>query len=553
MVVHDAAHGLKGLMEADKATTQEQQTHPSVNIEHREEEKKIYVSVSKSGPYPAAEDVIGALRFTGTPYWIDESTITSEIERCTLEKQFVAAYARDAEVQIQIEKNDRSANLIVKPAYGGDNITPDQILSEIEKSGIVFGVDFDSIRNTLEAEIYDKPVMFAQAREPVHGVDARICYEFQLEYKMTPKELEHEKVDYKELQMVFAVNKDETVARKIPATTGEEGCTIKGKPMPAKPGKDVSLVAGRNAVVAPDGLSICAKIDGQPMLKGKNVFVEPVLTVEGDVDYSVGNINFKGSVRILGSVISGFTVKATEDIQIDGVVEDAFIEAGRDLSIKGGVLGAEKGSISAGRDIHMSFVENCVVEAGRNIFVGDMLNSNISAGDTIDAILGKGRVFGGKLNARNLVTTNILGSGAAEKTQVSVGYEPKTVARLKNLDEVLAKVRYTHEEITKHISTLENLRRSDALSEEKRVLYQRLIATEEELRHNIEELNGEIDMLKSTMTKAVQPIVKVRKTCYPNVRIKIGRLVLDCFEEYNSAVFFEEDEKIKVNVYENFV
>jgi uncharacterized protein (DUF342 family) len=134
-----------------------------------------------------------------------------------------------------------------------------------------------------------------------------------------------------------------------------------------------------------------------------------------------------------------------------------------------------------------------------------------------------------------------------------VGYEPKTIAKLKNLKEVFSKVEYTQEEIIKHIRGLAELREATALPEGKETLYKRLMATEEELRHTIEELKGEICMLETTMTKAVQPIVKIRKTCHPNVRIKIGRLIFDCFEEYNSAVFYEEEEKIKVNVYENFV
>jgi hypothetical protein len=400
--------------------------------------------------------------------------------------------------------------------------------------------------------MYDKPVLFAQCKEPIHGIDGRIEYDFPLTFTMAPKELDNDKVDYKELQLVFAVNKGDVIARKIPPTSGETGRTITGKTIAAKPGKDISLAAGRNATLSDDSLSIKSLIDGQPVLKGKTVFIEPVLVVPEDVDYSVGNINFKGSVKILGSVVSGFSVKATENIEIEGIVEDSFIEAGGDISIKGGVLGADKGSIKAGRDVHMAFAENCYVEAARDIFVGDVLNSEISAGDTIDVILGKGRVFGGKLSARNLIATNILGSGAADKTQVTVGYEPKTIAKLKNLKEVLAKVEYTHEEIKKHIRGLEELKEVNALPEEKKTLYMRLVATEEELGHTMEELKSETTMLEATMTKAVQPLVKIRKTCYPNVRIKIGKLVFDCFEEYNSAVFYEEEEKIKVNVYASF-
>ena len=527
--------------------------HGSISIETNEEEKIAYVTINKADSYPTCNDVVAALRTADISYWIDEDAIQQELDRCIFDKPFAAAFAKDGKLEIKIEKNDKAAHLIVTPACGGKDIVLDDIKEKIVQAGIVFGVDYEVVRAVLSEKVYDKPVLFAQCKEPVHGIDGWIKYDFPLEFKMSPKELDDDKVDYKELQLVFAVNKGETIARKIPPTSGESGCTITGKTIAAKPGKDVSLSIGRNAALSDDSLSIKSLIEGQPVLKGKTVFVEPVLVVEGDVDYSVGNINFKGSVKILGSVVSGFSIKATENIEVEGVVEDSFIEAGTDVSIKGGVLGADKGSIRAGRDIHMSFVENCYVEAGRNVFVGDVLNSEISSGDTIDVILGKGRVFGGKLSARNLIATNILGSGAADRTQVTVGYEPKTVAKLKNLKEVLLKVEYTHEEIRKHIRGLEELKEVTVLPEEKKTLYARLVVTEEELRHNIEELKGEITMLEATMSKAVQPLVKIRKTCYPNVRIKIGRLVFDCFEEYNSAVFYEEEEKIKVNVFESFV
>ena len=146
--------------------------------------------------------------------------------------------------------------------------------------------------------------------------------------------------------------------------------------------------------------------------------------------------------------------------------------------------------------------------------------NRLSAPGRIFCCVSASACIAGKLSARNLIATNILGSGAADKTQVTVGYEPKTVAKLKNLKEVLLKVEYTHEEIRKHIRGLEELKEVTVLPEEKKTLYARLVVTEEELRHNVEELKGEITMLEATMSKAVQPLVKIRKTCYPNVRIK---------------------------------
>ncbi|HVN95099.1 MAG TPA: FapA family protein [Syntrophorhabdaceae bacterium] len=527
--------------------------HPAVDVELREDEKKAYVTIKKADSYPTCDEVIDALRRRANPYWVDEAAIQRALDAGILDKSFTAAYATNGVMEIKMEEYERAAYLTLKPAYGGEDLTLEDAQKHIQDAGIVFGINYGTVRSVFSDKVYNTPVLFAKGKEPVHGLDARIDYTFPLDFKISPKALEHDKVDYKELQMIYTVSTGEVLARKTPATKGEPGCTITGKTIQAKPGDDKKLTAGRGASLAGDGLSAVAAMDGQPILKGNAVFVEPVFVVRENVDYSVGNINFKGSVKVLGSVISGFSVKATDNIEVDGIVEDCSLEAGRDISIKGGVLGANKGSIKAGRDIHMYFVENCYVEAGRNVIVGDALNSNISAGDAIDAILGKGRVFGGSLSARNLITSNILGSGASNRTQITVGYEPKTVAKLKNLRNVLSKVKYTYEEISKHIAALEELKRTGPLDREKEIHYMRLVATEEELRHNTEELEGEINMLETTLVKSAKPMIKIRKTCHPNVRIRIGRYVFDCCEEYNSAVFYEEEEKIKVNVYESFV
>ncbi len=521
-------------------------------IDIRPDEKKVYVTFHKAQTLPLCSDIVSALGDRGIRYWIDEATIEQELAGGVTGKPFVAAYATDASAAIRIEKGAMEAYLTLQPACGGRDLTVEGLLEKIESAGVTFGVSTGTVRSAVMEKTYELPILFASGKEPVHGTDAVIELGFPTEFKVEPKVLENDKVDYKELQMIVTVAKGDVLARKTPATSGESGCTVTGKVLAAKAGKDKQLLKGRNTTLSADGLTVSADIDGQPLLKGNAIFVEPVFIVEKDVNYSVGNINFKGSVKILGSVLAGFTVKATENIEIDGVVEDAVIEAGRDINIKGGVLGADRCAVRAGRDIALFFVENCSIEAGRNVTVGDVLNSEMSAGDSINAILGRGRILGGKLTAGNLITANVLGAGAVSKTQVMVGFEPKIVARVKELKSVLAKVEYTYEEIGKHIHTLEEMRSTNPLPPEKEILYKRLLATEVELKNNIEELTGEVTTLETAMTRSSEPLVKIRKACQPNVRVRIGRLYFDCQEEYNSAVFYEEENEIKVSVYTSF-
>lgn len=520
-------------------------------IEVNEEEGSAFVTIHEAWEHPSLEEVVRDLEGRNLPYFIDKATIAKELARKTAGQPFRAAFAKDQEFEIKVDAPQRVATLTLKQGHGGREVTMVDIQLRLNEMGIVCGVDLDQVVLALSEKTYDRPVVIARAKEPVHGTDADIDCLFPLQLTMHPKELENNKVDFRELKLIYAAAEGDVLARKIPATPGKPGMTVTGKEIPAKPGRDIAFTAGRNTIISPDGREVTAAIAGQPFLKGRSVFVEPVYNIKGDINYSVGNVDFKGSVKIEGSVVSGFSIKATESIEINGVVEDCSLEAGMDISIKGGVLGADRGTMKAGRDFSALFVENCSVEAGRNIVVGDALNSELSAGDSIDVVLGTGRVIGSKLSAQNLAIMNTLGSPIAGRTQVAVGFEPKTVALLKELKETARNTEHTLEEIGKHISTLEKLSRTGSLPEEKEMLYGRLLATADELDHQLQEHRGRIEMIESTMTKATQPTVKVRGTCYPNVRIKIGTFIFDCTTEYQSAVFYEEDGKIKVNVYDN--
>jgi uncharacterized protein (DUF342 family) len=81
------------------------------------------------------------------------------------------------------------------------------------------------------------------------------------------------------------------------------------------------------------------------------------------------------------------------------------------------------------------------------------------------------------------------------------------------------------------------------------MLYGRLLATADELATNCRDKrpdrNDRVDDGEGHATD-----VKVRYLL-SNVRIKIGTFIFDCTTEYQSAVFYEEDGKIKVNVYDN--
>ncbi|HME46390.1 MAG TPA: FapA family protein [Syntrophorhabdales bacterium] len=519
---------------------------PNVKLTVDSEKKVVYATISEEGPYPAADDLIEILRETGANYWIDERLIRKEIKREVCDEPFAVAFIRDTEVNIVIGDNERKAYLVLKSAYGGRELTLEDIEEALALHGVVTGIDRDAIEEALAEGKYNERILCAQAKEPLPGMDAEIYANFRTTFETEPKEIDHDKVDFRELGRFATVSKESVVARKRPATPGEPGVTVTGRPIPAKPGRDIMFGAGKNTHLSYDGVHIIADIDGHPVLKGKTFSVESIYEVPGDVDFSSGNIHFAGSLHITGNVISGFTVTATENIEIDGFVEGSTIEAGGNIVIKGGVQGRGTANIKAGGSVAMLFVEHARVEAGKDIVAGEALHANLSAKEKILINLGKGQACGGALRAGSLVVVRLLGSEMGVPTKVGVGYDPHVKRRLESLKkEKLGLVEYLAK-TEGGIAALEECRREGTFTTRRDELYTRLLATRDQLHAQIEQADSELAEIEGDVTKAVAPEVRVHSTVFPNTTITMKGSSLLIKEEWHRATFYEQEGQIKV-------
>ncbi len=518
---------------------------PNVTVTVDDEKRVAYVTVSEEGSYPTADELIVILQESGVNYWIDEKLIRKELARQVYEEPLAVAFARDAEVDIIIGDNERKAYLVLKPAHGGRDLTPEEIEEVLASRGVRIGIDRSAIEGALSERQYNTRVLCAVATEPVPGVDAEVYVNFRTRFETEPKEIDHDKVDFRELGCFATVNKDGVVARKRLATPGEPGITVTGKPIPAKPGRDILVGAGRNTHLSYDGMHVIADIDGHPVLKGKTFSVESVWEVPGDVDFSSGNIHFAGSVHITGNVISGFAVTATENIEIDGFVEGSAIEAGGNVVIKGGVQGRGTANIKAGGSVAMLFVEHARVEAGKDIVVGEVLHADLSAREKVLVNLGKGQACGGMLRAGSLVAVRVLGSEVGVPTKVVVGYDPEAKKRLESLRKEKSGLEESLAKAEGGIATLEECKREGTFTSRREELYTRLTAAREQLQGEMERVDGELAEVEPTVTEAVTPEVKVQDTVFPNTTICIKSASLLVKEVWRHATFFEEEDQVK--------
>jgi uncharacterized protein (DUF342 family) len=441
-----------------------------------------------------------------------------------------------------------NAYIIVNPSVGElsahglqEPLTVDQIIAALRGQGVVFGLRQDAIEALLSEKRWGEKILVAQGVKPLHGDDGRVEYFFSLGEKPQPKILDDGRVDYRELGLVQMVKKDDLLARLIPPTSGSQGTTVLGRIMPPRPGEAAILKGGQNTYFRdPEKQELCAQETGSVSIIRGVVSVEKTCVIEGDVDFSTGNLDFPGDVIVKGDVKAGFKIRADGKIEIRGIVEDARIESRGDILIRGGFQGSGKGLIRCGGDVHVKFVENQSVEAVGSVYIGEgLLNARIFADDKIFVTNKRGIALGGNLLARRGIIVKALGSPNYMPTVAEILPQETSYPILNNLEieitllqaeltalkQVLAKVNHTH--ATDHDERL-------ALEAEKVKIYDRMDQIKSELPKILAELNSFREKLGSPPPGGT---IQVLNKVHPGVKIIMDGLEYELKQDREKTVF----------------
>lgn len=433
----------------------------------------------------------------------------------------------------------------------GVTLTMEGLLDHLRSAGIRLGIDTVLCQQIVmsPASYVKERVRVAKGQEPVPGEDARIEIFVEQDGVRKPKVLENGRVDYFDMGSVKLVKKGQVLATRIPPTEGREGLGVNGQAIPAKRGRDFRLPQGRNTSVTPDGCTLIAEADGHvaytPRDSKIHVFDEYV--VQKDVDFSVGNIEFSGSVRVMGNVQPGFKIKAEGDVEIHGYMDAALIEAGGNVTIRGGVQGRNKGAIRAGGNLKTLFVQNATVDVGGSCIVGEsIMHSQVSAGSKVVMDGRKAVIVGGIVRAGEEVVTRVLGSPMASPTEVEVGVHPHMRAELSSIHESLKELSKQIDKTQKAILLLENMGGTGGnLPPDKKALLQKLRMTlehykleEEELLMRRSEIEVELQDIKSAR-------VNVFETVHPGVKVTISNYVYYVRDAMSRVSFAIKDSEVR--------
>lgn len=456
----------------------------------------------------------------------------------------------DAYLRIQISADNLSAFLSFTRIADDDfTCNPEQLVRYLQSKGVTYGQRMEVLEQLCKNPLayYKDQTLIAIGEASVPGKDGSIRFVYDMDDEnYRPREDQDGRIDFKDVIKLKNVKRGQLIAELIEPEAGPPGMTVTGEEVPPKLGKRVRFAIGKNVVANGDQTAIYAAIDGLISITDKrkiNVF--PVFEVNGDVNYSIGNIDFVGTVVIRGNVLSGFRVKASGDIRIVGGVEGAEIEAGGSVEITGGILASGKGYVKAGKNVKSSFVQDGNVFAGEQVTVSQsIMHSNVKAGGSVTCDGAKGLIVGGTIQAGETVSARTIGNSMSTATTIEVGVNPQLREELAELRKTTKHSYESLDKTEKALVILDQLAAVGKLSPDRLAMRIKLNASKRQTAEAIKESKERMLAIEKTLEDADRSRVDVSGTVYGGTKIVIGRYTKFMKDSAHRVTFRYSDGEI---------
>lgn len=410
------------------------------------------------------------------------------------------------------------------------DVTKDDVMQVIANANVKYGIDEVAIDKFLTGKVVD--ICFAKGLKPKPGVDGALTFLFNIDHNPGLKEDSQGKVNFKDLDLFQFVNKDQVLVKASRPVLGKDGCNVLGLPVKAYEPKPAVLPTGTNIVVDPSGLVILAGITGGIKYENGKIDIRDVFKIDGDVDYSTGDIDFKGSVLIKGNVLEHFKVSATKDIIVDGTVEGSELNAGDSIVVKEGINGMNHSKIVARGNVTAKFIQNANIISGGDVICDVAMNSEVVANNQIKLKGQKCALSGGRYVAGKSINAKTIGSKGNIKVNVTIDpgafikvYKDPDVSEDRTKESVLADIQVCEEQLETAIKEkdfIETSKDSRLTKDRRALLLSKMNEKQVDIENRIIELNKELEAFAITFVINSEHKIVCTGTAYPGTKINIG-------------------------------
>lgn len=432
----------------------------------------------------------------------------------------------DSFVKVNANPQRATMRISAESIVAGIKPTPQMIEYALGRNGIIFGIKKEVIREFLENAKYDTDLAIAEHLPPEKGVDGKIEIEVDLDPDATPKVDEYGKTDYRDIKTFVVAKKGQVLAKRIPPEEGKPGKSIYGEDIKSQIGKDVLLPAGKNTEISKDGQWLSTLKEGIVYMDSGLICVGEMLSIPGDVDFSVGNIKYTGDVVIKGNVKPGFIVESEGNIEIHGEVESAKVISRKGVvTIGRGVIGKDDTEIFGANGVNVSFSQGSTIKTDGKLTVDKYLlhcNSTCSVFESVKPASG---VIGGSLMVYDQALAVNIGNDSGVETDIFLVDKNRVKAKekLEELDAVREKVAKQLEPVSRELKSKSMII--------KRAGVQATLKQKQELKKWVDAYNSlsmkikYIEKKKAEIKEVMSSpanlngFIKVKNTIYPGTKI----------------------------------
>ncbi|MBR5337116.1 MAG: DUF342 domain-containing protein [Lachnospiraceae bacterium] len=452
--------------------------------------------------------------------------------------------ADQSKTYVRVSGDQMQAYLYLIDPGEGVNYSRREIDALLDNNGVVMGIKDDVINDMIERGLYYREVIVAQGEFPQDGVDGYFEYNFNRVIDKKPDAKADGTIDYWSISSIVHVKKDQVIATYIPSVQGLSGYTVKGKSLMPKRARELPPLKGRGFERLEDDKTYISLLDGKIEVQGDKIVISEIYEITGDADLSTGNINFPGDVVIYGKVCTGISIKAGGNLTVNGNVETAVIDVGKDIIFRSGMQGGYKAKVSAGGNITAKFIENTKVRAGGTIHAEVLMNTEVVSCEKLILDGKKSAIVGGSVNALQGVYAGTIGNEAEIPTEVSVGVPQETYVRREILLKKIEKNEINIKRIEVGIKQFEELMEKDPRIRKDDPRKAQLIRAKIQDNVILSQDRAELSKVEAMIGRGKAAYVRVSGYVYPRVTVSIESRKLVTKEKEMAVEFMNLDDNI---------
>ena len=338
--------------------------------------------------------------------------------------------SQQSAIEVTIEEGGSVAKVVIPDDFDPALLDAALLANLVQKRGIAVNSAVEAQLLRVAKTFRDEPSrleqVIARSTAAIDGQDGRLEWVEGFDPTAGPAAAvgqdDTDVVDYYNQVGYVRVAKGSHVATLHEPTLGEDGRDVTGRTIKAKPGRRYDVKIDPSLGLDGSG-RVIAQVDGVLEYQHGVLRVSRVFEVRGSIDFSTGNIDFDGTVIVRHGVRDRFEVKAMEDIIVDGLIDAATINCGRNFTCHRGMAAKGQGQLVVDGDAVVGYLNNVKGRIKGNLTVQrELINCELVIGG--DLIFDRGRVIGGDLAVSGSVRVAALGSNAEKSTSVIL--DPKT-------------------------------------------------------------------------------------------------------------------------------